>query len=43
MCNPEEGEILYKKAEKKFRAPGENRSHDRPISSSDALATELLE
>ena len=26
-----------------FRAPGENRTHDPPSSSSDALTTELLE
>ena len=33
VYNLEEGEFLYKKDEKKLRAPGENRSHDRPISS----------
>ena len=31
------------KAQKKFRAPGENRTHDPPSSSSNALTTELLE
>ena len=41
--NLEEGELLYQKAQKKFRAPGENRTHDPLSSSSDALTIELLE
>ena len=32
-----------RKLSKKFRAPGENRTHDPPSSSSDALTTDLLE
>ena len=43
IYNLEEGEFLYQKAKKSFRAPGENRTHDPPSSSSDALTTELLE
>ena len=39
----EEGEFKHQKAQKNFRAPGENRTHDHPSSSSDALTTELLE
>ena len=35
-CNLEEGESLYQKAQKKFRA------HDPPTSSSDALTTESV-
>ena len=38
----EEGEFFYQKAQKKFQAPGENRTHDPSSSSSDALTTELL-
>ena len=40
--NLEEGKFLYQKAQKNLRAPGENRTHDPPSSSSDALTTELL-
>ena len=32
----EELEFLYQKAQKKFQAPGENRTHDPPSSSSYA-------
>ena len=35
--------MLYQKAQKKFRAPGGNRTHDPLSSSSDALTIELLE
>ena len=41
--NLEEGEFLYHKAQKKFQAPAENRTHGPSSSSSDALTTELLE
>ena len=39
--NFEEGKFLYQKAQKKFQDTGENRTHDPPSSSSDALTTEL--
>ena len=39
----EEGEFLYQKDQKKFRAPGENQTHDPPGVSSDALTTKPLE
>ena len=39
----EEGDFQHQKAQKKFRAPGENQTHDPPSSSSDGLTTELLE
>ena len=32
-----------RKVRKKIRAPGENRTYDRPSSCSDALTTQLLE
>ena len=38
----EEGEFKHQKAQKNFRAPGENRTHDPPSSSSDALTTEYF-
>ena len=43
MYIKEEGEFKHQKAQKNFRAPGENQTHDHPSSSSDALTTELLE
>ena len=39
----EEGHFLTPESSEKFRAPGENRTHDPPSSSADALTTELLE
>ena len=39
----EEGEFLYQNDPTKFRAPGENQTHDPPSVSSDALTTEPLE
>ena len=33
----------FRKLTKKFRALGENRTHDPPSSNSDALTTELLQ
>ena len=41
--NLEKGELLYQKAQKKFRAPGENQTLDPPSSSSGALTTKLIE
>ena len=38
-----EGELLWQNAQRKFRAPGENRTHDSRSSRQSALATELLE
>ena len=38
----EEEEFLDQKAQNKFQAPGEGRTHDTPSSSSDALTTKLL-
>ena len=35
--------FLTLESSEKFRAPGENQTHDPPSSSSDALATELLD
>ena len=39
LYNLEEEEFQDQKAQKKFRAPGENRTHDPLSSSSDALTT----
>ena len=36
-----EGEFLYQKVQTRFRAAAENRAHDPPSASSDALTTEL--
>ena len=36
-----EEEFLYQEVQKRFRAAAENRTHDYPNASSDALATEL--
>ena len=36
-----EEEFLYQKVQKRFRAAGENRTHDSLNATSDALATEL--
>ena len=43
MYIKEEGEFKHQKAQKSFRAPGENQTHNPPSSSLDALTTELLE
>lgn len=37
--NLEEGEFLYRKTPKKFRAPGEDQNNNPPSSSSDHRAT----
>ena len=39
----EEGEFLCQNAQRKFRAPGENQTHDSRSSRESALTTELLE
>ena len=39
----EEGEFLYQNGQKKFRASGENQTHDPPSVSSDVLTTKPLE
>ena len=41
--NLEEGEVLYQNGQKKFRASGENQTHDPPSVSSDVLTAEPLE
>ena len=39
QCNLEEGEFLYRKTPKKFRAPGEDQNNNPPSSSSNHRAT----
>ena len=39
----EEGEFLCQNVQRKFRAPGENQTHDSRSSRQSALTTELLE
>ena len=43
LSNLEEGEFYDQEAQKKFRTPGENWTHDPLSSSSDSLTTKLLE